>query len=223
MSNNNIKPGPCSYEYEFGADALEYLALQETIEISSMSVLSGLALQAQLDANKGALMAVGQTETRHEAWALIDIWKVSPFAGASDTSFPYANQILDLTNKFVVPGTCPSENPPYPTPNQHLPQINTAVNTTGFAPGDTIEFEFSFDPGFEEGTKYYAVYAHGVFNISVPFDTQTNLSTIPKEFESRGMIVAVVADEIGAPSQDSVVAGPLLLFEQPMALNTLTS
>jgi hypothetical protein len=79
-----------------------------------MAFLTGLAQQAQLNATKGALTAIGETESRHNTWALMDIWDVSPFAGSFDTSFPYANQILYSTNQFIVPGSCPQENPPYP-------------------------------------------------------------------------------------------------------------
>lgn len=221
ISSNNIKPGPCSYDFRFKTDAEAFLGLQNIIEISSMSFLTGLVLQAQLDSSKGALTAIGLTETRHEVWSLIEIWNVSPFAGPADTSFPYANQILDVTNEFVIPGSCPAENPPFPSPSQNLPRLTITDNTTSFNPGDEVELEFEFNPEYQVNTEYYTVYFHGLFNISVPFDTQTNLTTIPSEFEAKGVIIAVIADEIGAPSKESVVAGPLFIFQQPTSLNSL--
>jgi len=187
-----------------------------------MSFLTGLILQAKLDASKGALAAVGFTETRHEVWGLIDIFHENPFAGPSDTTFPYANQILDLLmSQFIVPGSCPKENPPFPFPSQALPLITAGNDTMGFAPGDELILEFDKDPDFEIGKDYWAVYCHGLFNISVSFDTRTNVSRVPEEFEARGVIIVMIADEIGAPTAESVLAGPLILFQQPASLNLL--
>lgn len=49
----------------------------------------------------------------------------------------------------------------------------------------------------------------------MPFDTQTNTTTIPAAFEDLGVILAVIAKEEGAPTKESVVAGPAILLEQP--------
>ena len=65
ISSASIKPGACRYEYGF-ADAMEFLALQNIIEVSSMAFLTGLAQQAKLLSTLGALVAIGETETRHE-------------------------------------------------------------------------------------------------------------------------------------------------------------
>ena len=70
-------------------------------------------------------------------------------------------------------------------------------------------------PSFESERPYYAVFFHGVNNITVLFDTKTNTSVIPSAFDSKGIILAVIADEPGAPTLDSVVAGPLFLLQQP--------
>lgn len=65
ISSASIKPGPCRYEYGF-TSAMEFLALQNIIEVSSMAFLTGLAQQAKASSTIGALVAIGQTETRHE-------------------------------------------------------------------------------------------------------------------------------------------------------------
>lgn len=65
ISSASIKPGSCRYEYGF-SDAMDFLALQNIIEVSSMAFLTGLAQQAKMPSNIGALVAVGETETRHE-------------------------------------------------------------------------------------------------------------------------------------------------------------
>lgn len=225
ISSNSIKPGPCQYEYGY-TGASEFLAVLSLIETASMAFLTGLVQEAQLNASKGALLAIGETESRHNTWSLIDIWKASPFAGPADTWFPYANQILDLTNEFIVPGSCPPQNPIYPSPRQNLPKMNTGANTTSIAPGSNITFQFTDlanQPTFSEGEEYYAVFFHGLFNISVAFDTKTNGTTIPAAFEEKGIIIGVIADEPGAPTLASVLAGPVLLLQQPGQISVALS
>ena len=65
ISAASMKPGACKYEYGFN-NAMEFLALQNIIEVSSMAFLTGLAQQAKAPSTIGALVAIGQTETRHE-------------------------------------------------------------------------------------------------------------------------------------------------------------
>lgn len=218
ISNASIKPGACKYDYGFSGPA-DYLATQTVLEVSSMAFLTGLVLQAKTDTSKAVLVAIAETESRHNAWSLIDVWNTSPFAGPTDTVFPYANQILDVTNEFIIPGSCPEENPPYPTPNQHLPPMDYDSNTTTLEPGSPITFTFPNEknqPQFEQGKDYYAVAFHALSNFSMPFDTTTKTVTIPAEFEGgRGLILVVIADQMGAPTLKSVVAGPSVLLEQP--------
>ena len=217
ISHDSLKPGPCEYLYPF-TDPKSYLELQTIIEIASMAFLTGLTQTAQLNSSKGALVAAAEVEARHEVWSLIDIWHADPFVGPFDTTFPYATQILQTTNNFVVPGSCPSNNPVYPVPYQNLPQIATSGTA---APGEKIEFTYlnqSNVPDFKSNVDYYAVFFHGVFNISVPYDPSTNYTTIPAAFEDTGLVVGVLADAEGAPTLDSVVAGPMLLLQQPAGL-----
>lgn len=219
ISSNSYKPGPCEYTFGFGADPATFLATQTLIEVASMAFLTGLVQQAQLNASKGALTAASQTETRHEVWALIDIWNTSPFGGPIDTVYPYANQIMDLTNIFIIPGSCPTSNPVYPDPRQGLPRISTVNGTKSLAPGQEIEVTFNEQPNFEPGKAYHAVFFHGFLNITVPFDIATNKSTIPAVFDNLGLTMMVLADEAGAPTLDSVVAGPLIIVNQPAAIS----
>ncbi|CRG90881.1 hypothetical protein PISL3812_07927 [Talaromyces islandicus] len=227
ISNRSLKPGPCQYNYGFDNNAEKFLAIQVLLEISSMAFLTGLIEQAKLTATKSVLVAIAETESRHNSWALIDVWKVNPFAGPSDTVYPYANQVLDLTNPFIVSGSCPKENPPYPSPNQHLPTLKFARNSTTGHPGSPIQFTFpdkANQPTFENDKEYHAVYFHGVKNVTMPFDTTRKTSRIPKEFDPQtGLIMAVIASEPGAPTKETVVAGPLILLQQPDALTLLDS
>jgi hypothetical protein len=71
---------------------------------------------------------------------------------------------------------------------------------------------------FKPHKKYYAVFFHGVEIVSVPLDTTNLTSAIPAQFDARGIIIAVIADEIDAPTENSVVAGPVFLLLEPKAL-----
>jgi hypothetical protein len=225
ISPTSIKPGPCKYAFPL-QDPVSYLAFMTVIEVSSMAFLTGLVQAAKINWNQGAIAAISQTETRHEVWALMDIWKTNPFAGPSDTNFPYANQILYSTHNLIIPGSCPPENPEYPYPRQLLPGLSAASDTKSLAPGATITLNFTEpdnQPVFEPDTQYYAVFFHSVLNISVPLDTtgfpQRPISvTIPAAFETKGIIVALIADEPGAPTKESVIAGPAAILEQPVEL-----
>lgn len=216
ISSNSLKPGPC--KYAFGVTTAEsFLVTLTLLEIASMAFLTGLVQMANTDATRGALTAIGETESRHNTWVLMDVWKTNPFGGPSDTSFPYANQILDTTNQFILPGSCPQENPEYPYPNQHLPQFtyNPKTNSTLMS-GSEIEYVFTTPPpAWDEGCTYYAVFFHELLNISMPFNTKTNTTIIPDFDLNKGLIVGVIADTPGAPTLDTVVAGPVLLVEQP--------
>ncbi|OMP84746.1 hypothetical protein BK809_0001849 [Diplodia seriata] len=146
---------------------------------------------------------------------------VNPFSGPSDTVNPYADQLLDITNLLIVPGSSPSENPAYPSSRQNLPPLSFNMTTSTAQPGSKIDFVFSDEtnvPSFDDGKSYYAVFFHGVNSISVPLDTKTNSSVVPAEFDAAsGIFIGVLADTEGAPTLESVVAGPMFLLEQSQA------
>ncbi|KAK4227049.1 hypothetical protein QBC38DRAFT_208238 [Podospora fimiseda] len=227
ISPTSIKPGRCQYRFPF-TEPVGYLALMTVLEISSMAFLTGLVQQPTISFGKGAMLAIAEVETRHEAWALIDIWKTSPFGGPADTIFPFANEILDSTNAFIIPGSCPPENPEFPHPRQKLPGLTAGKNTASLVPGSNIKLEFpdpKNQPRFDLYKQYYAVFFHGVLNVSVEIDTKGFPGreiwvTIPKGFETKGVIVALIADVWGAPGKESVVAGPAVILEQPSRLAT---
>lgn len=221
LSSSSIKPGPCKYDFGFGTDVTDYLVLQTVIEETSMAFLTGLILQAKARSSKAALVAIAEVETRHLTWALIDVWGANPFAGPADTAFPYANQILDITNLFIVPGSCPDANPVYPYPRQNLPQVSYVKGKTPLAPGSNVTFTFrdaANVPSFRKDRNYYAVFFHGLVSVSVHYDTATNSSVVPKELDNKGMVLAVIADREGAPTKKSVLAGPLVILLQPPGL-----
>lgn len=226
ISDTSLKPGACKYQYPFN-DPGSFLVLSTFIEIASMAFLTGLVQMAKLPASQGAMTAIAAVETRHEVWSLMDVWNVNPFSGPSDTVFPYANQILDLTNGFVIKGSCPKENPVYPNPRQGLPSLTVSPVHKTLTPGSTIVFNFTHNddlPKFKKSHQYYTTFFHGPWNITMPIDTKSWPERkiidvkIPETFESRGIIIAVVTDTIGAPTKDTVLAGPAIILQQPAEL-----
>lgn len=128
-----------------------------------MALLTGHELQANSDLARGALVAIAATETRHNTWSLIYNWKASPFAGPSDTCFPYANQILDYTGTWVVSNSCPSENPVYPYPRKGLPSLS-AAGSKSVQPGANLILSVHGveEPlEFQRNKTYYAVFFQG--------------------------------------------------------------
>ena len=57
----------------------------------------------------------------------------------------------------------------------------------------------------------------------MPLNTKTNSSVIPAAFDSQGIILVVIADEPGAPTLDSVLAGPMILLQQPASATNITA
>jgi hypothetical protein len=214
ISSFSVKPGACEYVFS-SKDAASYLELGTFLEVSSMAFLTGLVLQAKLDTSKSALVAIAETESRHNTWSLIDIWKRNPFAGPSDTIFPYANEILQLTNAFIVPGSCPADNPAYPSPSQELPPLTPLSNITTLQPGSEIAFNFLYQkaqPRFQKEKEYYLVAFHGPMNTSAPYNVSASSATNPSDIEAhKGIVILVLVDTPGAPTMESVVAGPLIL------------
>ena len=217
ISTNTTKPGPCKYQFPF-VNAISFLALQTAIEVASMAFVSGLEYYAMDPATASVLVGIGATESRHNAWSLIDVWNTSPFAGPVDTVFPYALQLLQFTTAYIVPGSCPPENPVYPNPHQTLAPFTLDSDTKSIQPGSVITVNFTSpeaQPSFASDKDYFMVFFHGIYNISMPFDTKTNKTVIPSAFEPLGVIIAVIADDDGAKTNTSVLAGPTTFLENP--------
>ena len=127
-----------------------------------------------------------------------------------------------VRQNFIVPGSCPSDNPIFPTPDQNLPGLGFNTNTSTAHPGEPITFIFiqpDNQPSFEDDKDYYAVFVHALTNVTVPFDPKNPTVIVPDVFEKgKGIDIAVIADTPGAPTMESVVAGPLILVQQPAAL-----
>jgi hypothetical protein len=197
------------------------LVQQIITEATGAAFLPGMVANAKARNNQASLAALSQIETRHATWATIDVWGTNPFSGPVDTVYAYPLQILSLLQYNIIPGSCPKENPPFPNPPSAVGGALMQYNreTSQGKPGQDIQFTFpapQSQPKFEDGKEYYAVFFHGLDNITIPFDTTTCMVKIPDAFDKeKGVIVAVVADQPGAVVEESVVGGPLLLLQQP--------
>ncbi|EME48270.1 hypothetical protein DOTSEDRAFT_60592 [Dothistroma septosporum NZE10] len=221
ISDNAIKPGPCKYTYNF-TTPLEFLAMQTVIEVGGTAFLPGLISEASTKSGQSTLAAITEVELRHNSFSLIDIWKSNPFSGPADTVYPYPLQILSGSAFNIVPGSCPKENPPFPRPENVKPLMQINSTKSKGRPGEEIEAIFPIpqqQPRFEDGKEYYAVFFHALSNITCKYDVQKRTATVPDVFDKgKGVIIVVISDEPGAPTEDSVVAGPLLMLQQPAAL-----
>jgi hypothetical protein len=226
ISNASVVPGPCKYDYGLTGDPTQYLAFATLVELTFMALLSGLTGQVKLDTSKSALAVIGQAETRHEVWFLTDIWGSPkygglPFAGPVETFYPYATQILGTSSGFLINGSCPPANPPYGIGSQNLPALIYNSNTTStLAPGTKIELIVVTISGNQlaKAENYYAVFFHALNTYSLPFNTSTGIVTIPAQIEPLGLLLIVIADEPGAPTAESVLAGPLPILQAPTSV-----
>jgi Ferritin-like domain len=242
ISATSSKPGSCRYDYGW-TSAQEWLALQNTIEVSSMVFATGLAQSALLKSTVSALVGIGESETRHEVGTVLihplifvanHLSVVGPHRHLEPRPLRRAHRHHLLLRerdplRHDVQLRCPRQLPPrkprIPVPSQHLPQLFYNGTTSTGHPGSPIEFVFVGSyPDFKAGKDYYAVFNHGAQNITVPFDVKTNSSVIPDKFESgKGIIISVIADEVGAPTLDNVLARPLVLLQQLSSLTDIAA
>jgi hypothetical protein len=173
-----------------------------------MAVFTGLVLQAKLDAPKSALVAIVETESRHNIWGLVDISKANPFTGPSDT-------IWESTKLSLCPTRV--QRPPSPRPSQKTPPLSSVANQTISQPWSMIIFDFSHQqkqPYLDKDVDYNLVTFHGPVNISALYDSKTSSVIMPSKLKGyKGIIIIVLASAPGAPALDSVVAGPLVLTQ----------
>jgi hypothetical protein len=194
------------------------------IEAGSLAFLSGLIQVAQLNATKAALVAVAQVESRHSTWSLSFGFGADPFTGPVETVYPYPNQILATEDFWIIPGSCPAANPPYPIGGQDIPPLTYFPYVSDIRPGGALWLTYvnpNRTANIIPGKQYYSVTFHALYNITQPFNPVRGNMTIPAEIEPRGMVVICIADEPGAPTPESVVAGPIILTLSPGIVNTL--
>ncbi|KAF2170648.1 hypothetical protein M409DRAFT_19463 [Zasmidium cellare ATCC 36951] len=216
ISDASTKPGPCQYNCNISTP-MEFITRQTLIEASGPAFLPGLTSQAKEPRSQGVITSLSQIEVRHGTWSTMALFNANPFTGPADTLYPYPMQILSQVAAYIIPGSCPKNNPPFPNPPQ---RAATMISNPPFPQaGDEVQFVFPVpqqQPKFEEGKEYYVVYFHALGNLTRRFDVESGKSRIPAEFDKgKGVIIAAIADEEGAGREESVVAGPLLMLQQP--------
>lgn len=222
ISPRSIKPGQCKYDFNL-TSPVAFLLQQIYFEAATPLFMPGLTQLVTVPKSTSQIAAHAEAENRHNVASLVDIWGTNPFGGPVETYYPYPYQILAQSGVFIVPGSCPQENPPFPNPPPRAGAPATFNKTLSGGkvpgPGDVMQFTYpspTMQPRFRRGAQYFAVFFHALSNISVPLELPASTARIPGVFEkAKGAIIAVVADSAGAPTEGSVVAGPVILIQQP--------
>ncbi|CAK9215191.1 unnamed protein product [Sphagnum troendelagicum] len=155
----------------------------------------------------------------------VELFKASDFinAGFPNTTFDRIAQIRDneaghlrvfqdqISNASVVPGPCKYDYGLTGDPAQYL-AFATFVELTSMA------FVSGLTEQLAKADNYYAVFFHALNTYSVPFNTSTGVVTIPAQIEPLGLLMIAIADEPGAPTAESVLAGPLPILQAPTSL-----
>ena len=83
------KPGPCQYTFGSGADPLTFPGHTDSHRSGFHGFSHRLGTRSPFKyLERCAHRPTSQTDSRHEVWALVDIWNTSPFAG------PHRHRIL---------------------------------------------------------------------------------------------------------------------------------
>ncbi|KAK4497013.1 hypothetical protein PRZ48_011462 [Zasmidium cellare] len=183
ISDASTKPAPCAYSFNT-TTPLSFLLRQTLIEASGPAFLPGLTSQAKDPRSQGVLTSLSQIEVRHGTWSALELFGADPFTGPADTLYPYPMQILSQVAQYIVPGSCPKDNPPFPNPAPRAALMT--VNPPFPQAGDEIEFVFPVpqqQPKFMPGKEYFVVYFHALGNISTKYDVRSGKSQIPGEFD----------------------------------------
>jgi hypothetical protein len=128
-----------------------------------------------------------------EPWWPLQKPKLATISGLSDI---WKTHLPDLRIQCIHMPTssCPSQNPIYLNPNQGLPTLDFQRNTTSAgAPGSLINFIFpdaNNQPCFAVDKEYFAVFFHGINNITMPFDVNRRSSIIPDAFDTNAGLIS---------------------------------
>jgi len=229
------KPGKCKYNYGFQeantlvTQAQTYMALVSVIELGSMAYLTGLAQNSSTAAGLATIMGVISAETRHLTWVNSAVLAGDPFAGPSDTVYPYATQILSNTKQFVIDGSCPSGNPTYPIGDQLLPKLSPA-NTSMIQEGGFIDLTFKnashgdhSPPSLKTGDNISVVFFHSLWNYTVPItvdDPSVLRAQIPNITSWSGELIVTLTDQQSIQKAKDVIAGPLQIeLDSPLLIS----
>ncbi|PWN91062.1 hypothetical protein FA10DRAFT_302238 [Acaromyces ingoldii] len=228
IASTNIKPGRCQYLYGFEdiknrtLQVQKYMVIVSEIEIGSMAYLTGLAQQAESAETLATIMGTISAETRHLTFVNGQVLRIGSFVGPTDTVYPWPLQILSTTKQLIVPGSCPKQNPEYPSPDQKLPKLslNTSASDIKRANG-TMNIAFAKPSGGDlpplqrsspEASNLHAIFFNSLFNYTVKasfLEDGSIFVNMPTLTANNGNLLVAIANTSNVRSKEDIVAGPL--------------
>lgn len=197
---------PCNYTFPY-TDALSFANLAKTIEGVGTSAYIGAA---QFISEKDYLIvadSISTIEARHASWLATEL-TLTPWPGAFDRALTF-NEAFTLASNFIVPGSCPSSNPPIAF--KANPQL--VVQETNVTTGQTIHVSFNITTS--QSTPLFAAFLTGVAPVEV-FGTFTRTGkgsgtvTVPKGLTGQTYLV-LTTTKVQSFTDVGVVAGPAVL------------
>lgn len=218
IDSNIIKPSRCNYSYGFEhiknkTEAVQvYMAIVSQVEIGSMAYLTGLAHQAEEVETLYTIMGTISAETRHLTFVNGQVLNVGDFVGPTDTTYPFPLQLLSLTKQFIVPNSCPAENPPYPSPDQNLPGLSLNAKQSNIqAKGGNLTLIADLE-NFQSQDNFYAIYFQSVFNYTMPskyIGNNTFQVEMPTLTSDKGNLIVALSNTSHVTKKEDILAGPL--------------
>ncbi|KAJ7696462.1 ferritin-like domain-containing protein [Mycena rosella] len=189
---------PCNYSFPY-TDPKSFAGMSQVIEGVGVSAYTGAA---QYITDKNYLTAAASvlaTEARHASWVASAVNKEAGWSGALDVPLGL-NQVYTIAAAFIT--SCPSTNPALPV--KAFPSL--AVQAP-YAPGGTIELQYTPATPVTDGTDLYAAFYTG---LSVEYaKLDGNKVVIPGTL--RGQVYAVVTTSASAVNDANTIAGPAIL------------
>ncbi|THH05403.1 hypothetical protein EW146_g9913 [Bondarzewia mesenterica] len=190
---------PCSYSFPYD-DPKSFVAVSYALESVGDSAYVGAS---KFIHNKDYLLAAAtilSTEARHSAWINSAVREGNPWSGPYETPLDL-NQVYTIASSFIT--DCPSTNPTLPV--KAFPAL-TAAAATKAAPGQSLKLDFTWPS--DQSAKLYGAFLSGQDALIVPLSDDGSVF-IPDTL--RGTTYLIVTTDADGVSDDTTVAGPLML------------
>ncbi|KAJ7491887.1 ferritin-like domain-containing protein [Mycena latifolia] len=191
---------PCNYTFPY-TDPKSFAGLSQVIEGVGVSAYTGAAQYITDKTYLTAAASVLATEARHASWVASAVNKYAGWSGALDVPLGL-NQVYSIAAAFIA--GCPATNPALPV--KAFPSLT--VKTTGYAPGTTIDLEYTPATPVPDGTAVYAAFYMGLAIEYAKIDG--GKVVIPADV--RGQVYVVVTTSESAVNDGNTIAGPAILL-----------
>lgn len=218
IDENVIKPGRCNYSYGFEqisnkTEAAQiYMNIVSEVEIGSMAYLTGLAHQAEQVETLYTIMGTISAETRHLTYVNGQVLVVGNFVGPTDTIYPFPLQLLSVTKQFIVPNSCPHDNPPYPSPDQNLPKLLLDIKRSNIQSKNGNLTLSALLTDSQAKDDLHVVFFQSVFNYTekvTSLGNNTYQVNIPTLTSDKGNLIVALSNTSHVTKKEDIIAGPL--------------